>query len=142
MPSRSVAVTSTLTGPLTVLQISRTPSLNGRPSFATRDGFVVTPSRTPISWPSRISLMFAVSRKNFMCLLPLQLTHGGESLLYFRCRPAALGNHKVRESPEARDADLHAIVGFERTNSRGSSCENKIARQQGPNLADVTDYRG
>src|SRR5881628_586339 len=36
-----------------------------RPDFATRVGFVVTPSRTPHEAASRISSMFAVSRKIF-----------------------------------------------------------------------------
>ncbi len=66
MPRVSVATTSTLTGPSTIPQISRIVSLNGLPSLATSDGFVVTPSRMPSSEASRISLIFAVSRKNFM----------------------------------------------------------------------------
>src|SRR3954453_10554993 len=108
MPSRSVAVTSTLTGPFTVPQISRIPSLNGRPSFATSDGFVVTPSSTPIAWPSLISLIFAVSRKNFIRLLPLRLTQRGECFLYFRCRESSLRHNKVRKRPQPGDAHLHS----------------------------------
>src|SRR5690606_20159926 len=36
------------------------------PSFAIRDGLVVTPSSTPKSWASRIWSRFAVSIKNFI----------------------------------------------------------------------------
>src|SRR3990170_2205040 len=43
--------------------MSWTTSAHFRPVFATRVGFVVTPSRTPHEAASRISSMFAVSRK-------------------------------------------------------------------------------
>src|SRR4029077_4445884 len=136
MPSRSVAVTSTLTGPFTVLQISRIPSLNGRPSLATSDGFVVTPSRTPIAWPSRISLMFAVSRKNFIGL-PLRPTQSGERTLYLRCGPAPFGHDKIGECSKASDAHFYAILCLKRANSGGSSGENQIAGQQRHHATDV-----
>src|SRR5438552_12033999 len=67
MPSKSVATTSRLTSPGTMLQISSTSGRNGRFSLAISDGFVVTPSTTPMAMPSLISLTFAVSRKIFIC---------------------------------------------------------------------------
>src|SRR5258705_41602 len=60
------AVTSADTGPLTMSQISRRTSSNRRPVLETRVGFVVTPSARPIEAASRMSLMSAVSMKNFM----------------------------------------------------------------------------
>src|SRR3990170_2088480 len=66
MPAKSRAVTSALTGPSTILQISAMTSLKGLPDFAIRDGLVVTPSRSPASARSRISATSAVSTKNFI----------------------------------------------------------------------------
>src|SRR5262245_41142583 len=66
MPSKSVATTSRLTSPGTIEQISSTRGRNGRFSLAISDGFVVTPSTTPMATPSLISVTFAVSRKIFM----------------------------------------------------------------------------
>jgi hypothetical protein len=66
MVSESSAVTSALTGPSTVPQISSTTSRKLRPDFAISDGFVVTPSSRPVSASSRISAISAVSTKNFM----------------------------------------------------------------------------
>src|SRR5438874_13628807 len=65
----SVPTTSTLTGPPTILQISRIAGLNGLPSLAMSDGLVVTPSRIPSAAASRISLIFPVSRKSFIAVL-------------------------------------------------------------------------
>src|SRR5665213_680618 len=62
----SLAVTSALTGPGTMPQISRIASLKSRPDFAISDGLVVTPSTRPVAARSRISAMSAVSTKNFM----------------------------------------------------------------------------
>jgi len=62
----SVAVTSALTGPGTMAQMSRTTSRKLRPVFATKLGLVVTPSTSPVAARSRISAMSAVSTKNFM----------------------------------------------------------------------------
>src|SRR4030095_11343347 len=64
IPSVSVATTSALTGPETILQISLTRRLNSFPSLPTRVGFVVTPSSTPQPAISLISSIFAVSRNN------------------------------------------------------------------------------
>src|SRR5258705_5718042 len=61
-----VLTTSALTGPATMEQISLSTSKKSFPSFATRDGFVVTPSRIPQLAAFRISPTFAVSMKNFM----------------------------------------------------------------------------
>jgi len=66
MPAASRLTTSRLTGPGTAARISRTTSSNGLFSFATRLGFVVTPSHMPRLNASRISPMFAESIKNFM----------------------------------------------------------------------------
>src|SRR5215475_11658646 len=66
MPSYSVAVTSADTGPETTSQISSSTSLNRLPVLATSDGFVVTPSMMPWAAHSLISLISAVSMKNFM----------------------------------------------------------------------------
>src|SRR5207237_9863542 len=67
MPSRSVESTSTLTGPFTTSQISLMSGLLFCLfSFAISEGLVVTPSRIPRAAASRISLMLAVSIKNFM----------------------------------------------------------------------------
>ena len=64
--SKSVAVTSALTGPSTILQISDITSLISRPDAAINEGFVVTPSTRPVGTISFISWTFAVSKKNFM----------------------------------------------------------------------------
>src|SRR2546425_4810320 len=63
--SASVVVTSRLIGPSTSAMISWITSPHFRPVFETRVGFVVTPSKTPHEAASRISSMFAVSRKIF-----------------------------------------------------------------------------
>src|SRR5690554_834832 len=64
--SSVVACTSALMGPSTMAAISAITSFRGRPVFATREGFVVTPSITPIAAASRISFRSAVSMKIFM----------------------------------------------------------------------------
>ena len=72
MPSAStvVAFTSPLMGPSTMVVISLMTWLKSLPSFAMRDGFVVTPQITPISFALRISSTFAVSIKNFIFSSP------------------------------------------------------------------------
>src|SRR5438309_4559832 len=60
-----VVVTSREIGPSTRARMSWITSDHFRPVFATSVGFVVTPSRTPQEAASRISSMFAVSRKIF-----------------------------------------------------------------------------
>ena len=54
MVSASVDVTSALTGPDTIAQISFVTSMMSRPDFLIRDGLVVTPSTMPKSFNSRI----------------------------------------------------------------------------------------
>jgi hypothetical protein len=66
MPAVSVATTSALTSPSTMLQISVSISVKSRPSFAASDGFVVTPESTPHDAISRISSTFALSMKSCM----------------------------------------------------------------------------
>ena len=66
IPAASVAVTSADTGPVTTAQISFSTSKKSRPDLATKLGLVVTPSSMPVAARSRISLISAVSTKNFM----------------------------------------------------------------------------
>src|SRR3972149_2133154 len=94
IPSKSVERTSALMGPSTMAQISSRSFRKSFPSFATRLGLVVTPSRTPICAASLISPMLAVSIKNFIgTILHLQfilirdilvLFHGNETELVHR----------------------------------------------------------
>ena len=64
--STSVAVTSALTGPDTRVQISFTVSMKSPPALRTSEGFVVTPSSSPVAARSRMSSRSAVSAKNFI----------------------------------------------------------------------------
>src|SRR5947209_18286579 len=66
MASASTLTTSALTGPSTMVQISLSRSLKLRPSFATKDGLLVTPSKTPQLAASLISLILPVSKKSIM----------------------------------------------------------------------------
>ena len=66
MVSKSVAVTSALTGPGTIEQIAFIVLAISSPFLAIRDGFVVTPSTKPVGISSSISLISAVSTKNFI----------------------------------------------------------------------------
>src|SRR5687768_5340877 len=92
MPSKSVATTSRLTSPGTIEQISSTSGRNGRFSLAISDGFVVTPSTTPIARPSLISETFAVSRKIFM---GSPLSNFGPFELHIDAGPHALEDRGV-----------------------------------------------
>src|SRR5690348_13157733 len=72
MPLTSSAVTSAEMSPLTIAHIFARCSLKSPlPSFATSEGFVVTPSMSPSSLHSRISSRFAVSIKNFIIAVRL-----------------------------------------------------------------------
>ena len=66
MVSASVAVTSALTGPGTMSQMFRITSKKSPPDLAMSEGLVVTPSSRPVAARSSISVMSAVSTKNFM----------------------------------------------------------------------------
>src|SRR2546428_1884766 len=66
MPEKSVAVTSPLTGPLTMPQIFLRLSRKSPGSFARSDGFVVTPSRMPSAAIVSMSLMLPVSTNSFI----------------------------------------------------------------------------
>ena len=68
--SASVEVTSALTGPSTIEQISFVTSMISLPDFLISDGFVVTPSTMPKSLSSLIWSISAVSTKNFIIFLP------------------------------------------------------------------------
>src|SRR5438874_13065361 len=96
----SVPTTSTLTGPPTILQISRIAGLNGLPSLAMSDGLVVTPSRIPGAAAARISFIFPVSRKIF---IPLPSLH---FVLKKCCHPErgrALKRFLQLGKPESKD---------------------------------------
>jgi DNA-binding IclR family transcriptional regulator len=60
----------------TAAQISAMISLKSRFAFATSDGLVVTPSRSPVAASSLISATSAVSTKNFMGLSPQFVSAG------------------------------------------------------------------
>src|SRR5208282_1816770 len=123
----SVAITSAFTGPSTTEQISRMVSLKvlPSPSFAISEGLVVTPSRMPSEAASRISLMFAVSRKNFI----------------------AAPNHPMSRSPDdpipqrsnARNRDLHHVSRLHRTDARGRTGGDHISRHERHHLRTITD---
>ena len=68
MAAVSVAVTSALTGPGTMAQISRNTAKKSPPDLATSEGLVVTPSTNPVAARSRISSISAVSMKKRMVL--------------------------------------------------------------------------
>jgi len=95
MPSAStvVAFTSPLIGPSTMDVISLITSLKSLPSFAIRDGFVVTPQITPISFALRISSTFAVSIKisyytsPFLCVLVHTTCFTYDNLFYLKLQP-------------------------------------------------------
>src|ERR1051325_7702884 len=101
MPSKSVATTSRLTSPGTMLQISSTSGRNGRFSLAMSDGFVVTPSTTPMATPSLISETFAVSRKIFIAS-PLSMV--GPFELHSRARAHFLEDGRIAVHPSE---DVH-----------------------------------
>ena len=61
-----VAVTSPLTGPLTISQIRLRFCRKSPASFARSEGLVVTPSRMPSAAMASMSLMLPVSTKSFM----------------------------------------------------------------------------
>ena len=69
IPSASVVVafTSPLIGPSTMEVISLITSVKSLPSFAIKEGFVVTPQITPRSLAFLMSSTLAVSTKNFIC---------------------------------------------------------------------------
>ena len=64
--SLSVATTSRLTSPFITSDISAIASAGLPPAFASRDGFVVMPSTSPMSLYFLISPMSAVSRNIFI----------------------------------------------------------------------------
>ena len=66
MVSKSVAVTSALTGPSTIEQIALIVLAISSPFFAISDGFVVTPFTNPVGISSSICFISAVSTKNFI----------------------------------------------------------------------------
>src|SRR5690606_20301611 len=116
--SVSVATTSALIGPGTARQMSSRMSRGLAPlpaAFDSREGFVVMPSISPASAARRISVRSAVSRKNFIWLLVVELrgvvVHVGqeESLRRRRrrCLQAGLAAQErvdlVSRPPRSRD---------------------------------------
>jgi hypothetical protein len=69
IPSVSVAVTSALTGPLIILVIFSNTEKKSSPDFATREGFVVIPSISPVSLRSFMTSTSAVSKKKVHTIL-------------------------------------------------------------------------
>ena len=67
IPSAFVAVTSALTGPDVIEQISLITSLKSLPDFAIIEGLVVTPSTIPDFVNSVMASISALSIKNFIC---------------------------------------------------------------------------
>src|SRR5208337_4902805 len=123
----SVAITSAFTGPSTTEQISRIVSLKllPLPSFAISEGLVVTPSRMPSEAASRISLMSAVSRKNFI----------------------TAPNHPMSRSPDdpipqrsdPRNADLHHVSRLHRTDARRGTGGDHVPRHERHHLRTIPD---
>src|SRR5262249_28820276 len=104
MPAKSVAVTSPLTGPLTISQIFFRLALKSPGSFASSDGLVVTPSRMPRSAIAWMSLMLPVSTKIFIAR-SYRLTGGFFDVGARRADVAGLvdGLHGVRKPHAALD---------------------------------------
>src|SRR5712692_4111828 len=103
IPSKSVATTSRLTSPGTIEQISSTRGRNGRFSLAMSEGFVVTPSTTPMATPSLISETFAVSRKIFIVPPPCMRSRPFDHHARARAHP--------REHTRVAGHTTHAVDG-------------------------------
>src|SRR6266571_7374440 len=88
MASASTLTTSALTGPSTIEQISWRRSLKLRPSLATSDGLVVTPSRMPQLAASLISFALPVSKKIIIGNLQVKETR------FARVLYGILGEHR------------------------------------------------
>ena len=73
------------------------------PSFAISDGLVVTPSARPRDAPSRISLRFAVSRKNFIMKLPLNVSPGTQN---------HRSHNRVSQNTDSSYFHFHRIAGL------------------------------
>ena len=69
LAARAGAFTSPLIGPSTMDVISLITSLKSLPSFAIRDGFVVTPQITPISFALRRSVISNVTYRLGNCFI-------------------------------------------------------------------------
>src|SRR5579862_8867876 len=141
MPSKSVETTSAFTTPsLTISQISRMCSRNGRFSLATSVGLVVTPSTTPRATPRRISSRFAVSRKIFMAVknpafVQLQfrtLPNGSYSsdAASGRDGSCGIGHHGIAQRADAVDGDLDDVAGLQRADAGGRARGDDVAGKQ------------
>src|SRR5688500_7033542 len=128
MPSKSTATTSRLTSPGTIEQISSTSGRNGFFSLAMSDGFVVTPSTTPMATPSLISETFAVSRKIFIAS-PLWFE------LYAGARPHLLEHRGVTDDLAEH---VHRACGSDLVpRARGGGPEEDAERAAGRPVAEV-----
>src|SRR5215470_7079583 len=120
MPAKSVAVTSPLTGPLTMSQIFLRLARKSPGSFASSDGLVVTPSRMPSAAIVSISLMLPVSTNSFMAGLLFGADHSSACGLFDRfARLADIpglvdGHHRVYIA----DAGAQVVVEKRRVRDR------------------------
>src|SRR5689334_11455004 len=96
-----------------------TTSLYLRPLLAMSDGFVVTPSTSPMACASRISPTSPVSMKNFIWTLPRAVLGNGleplcryvvARLLWFRCQLLAQLGARARQLLEPA-AGARGFVG-------------------------------
>src|SRR5512140_2808767 len=110
IPSTSVAITSALTGPLTIWQIRLVISRGSPFSFAISDGLVVTPSTMPRATNDSMSCRLPVSRKIFMRLSPIL--------------------HRIGEFADAGHANREDVAGGERPDPRRRPRRDDVARQQ------------
>src|SRR5262245_12039102 len=126
MPSKSVATTSRLTSPGTILQISSTSGRKGRFSFAISDGLVVQPSTRPIATPSRRSLTFAESRKIFIPASVSGALHADRGPGAHRLEHCGIPEHPAEHGNRARGPDLAIPAG------RGRAVEDAEGRSGRP----------
>src|SRR5687768_13435486 len=139
IPSLSWLVTSAETGPWTISQIAAMCCLKSTfPSFAIREGLVVTPSARPNAAPSRISLRFAVSRKNFIAKnssqkMPHQ-THRSLTGVWIK--------NLITQHADACYFNFNRIAVPHSRNARWRSCCNQVAGIQSHDLRDVPYKKG
>src|SRR5713226_503368 len=110
MPSKSVATTSRLTSPGTILQISSTSGRKGRFSLAISEGLVVQPSTRPMATPSRSSVTFAESRKLFIQSSVSGALHADRGARAYRLEHRGIAEHPAEDVDRARRPDLLALA--------------------------------
>src|SRR5437868_1930170 len=119
MPAKSVAVTSPLTGPFTMSQIFFRFWRKSPGSFASSDGFVVTPSMMPMSDSFWMSAMLPESMNSFMAG-SLRLVHDG-----------------VDELADPFDLHGYRVAGDERPDAFGRARRDDVARFERHDERDV-----